>query len=125
MTKEKQIEEMREKIRTEISKAVEGGLVTWTEFADWLAEALYNAGYRKHTDFSLKENGEIIPLLPKQSEGEWIDEPNFAQKGLKGKYYVCTNCNVCVPAIKELPLFQWEFCPRCGAKMKGEAKNDL
>ena len=41
------------------------------EFILKYCEALYNAGYRKHTDrFLLKENGEIIPLLPKQSE--WI-----------------------------------------------------
>lgn len=73
----------------------------WMSDARISAEVLYNEGYRK------------------QSEGEWIDEPNFAQRGLKGKYYICTKCNVCVPEIEELPLYQWEFCPNCGAKMKG------
>ena len=36
-----------------------------------LSNNLYNKGWRKQSDrFLLKENGEIIPLLPKQSE--WI-----------------------------------------------------
>ncbi len=55
----------------------------------------------------------------KQTEGEWIDEPHFAQRGLKGKYYVCSKCNVCVPTIVELPLNMWHYCPNCGAKMRG------
>lgn len=66
-----------------------------------IAQNLYKAGYRK------------------QSEGEWVDEPHFAQRGLKGKYYVCSKCNVCVPTIEELPLHMWHYCPNCGAHMKG------
>jgi hypothetical protein len=98
MSKEKQIEEMKYDICTAADYCY--GACEECNLGR-LAEHLYNAGYRK------------------QSEGEWVDEPNFAQKGLKGKYYVCSNCNVCVPAIEELPLYQWEYCPRCGAKMKG------
>ena len=50
MSREKQIEEMRKKIHAEISKAVESGLITWTDFADWLTESLYNADYRKQSE---------------------------------------------------------------------------
>ena len=94
MSKEKRIEDMREKIRTEISKAVEGGLVTWTEFADWLTEALYNEGYRK------------------QSEGEWITEGDELRN---------TTCSVCNYWV-ETPYGKTPYCPNCGAKMKGGAE---
>ena len=49
------IEEMRELIHAEIKKAVDSGLITWTEFADYLANALYNAGYRKQEWISVEE----------------------------------------------------------------------
>lgn len=54
------------------------------------AEALYNAGYRK------------------QSEGEWIDvEDTFLYR------YKCSLCG-------EIKLGKMtNFCPNCGAKMKG------
>ena len=60
-----------------------------------IAEFLYNAGYRK------------------QSEGEW----QFVDVlPMRGKIYQCTKC-------KERYLEQvlcFNFCPNCGAKMKGE-----
>ena len=99
MSREKQIEEMREKIRTEISKAVEGGLVTWTEFADWLAEALYNADYRK------------------QSEGEWYVNHMtnlFPSKRGRTIHYKTYTCSVCG---KSNGRHTSNFCPNCGAKM--------
>lgn len=72
------------------------------------AKHLYNAGYRKHTDrFLLKENGELIPLSPKQiiCEGEWIENRR-----------VCSQpyCSVC-GAIGN----KGNYCSHCGAKMKG------
>ena len=54
------------------------------------AEALYNAGYRK------------------QSEGEWI-----FQEYSMGHYV--EKCSLC-----ECEADMSNFCPNCGAKMKGE-----
>lgn len=63
MTERKQIEEIRQEIHTAISKAIDKGLVTWTEFANYLTEQLTEQGYRK------------------QSEGEWIS----VEEGLPSK----------------------------------------
>lgn len=94
----------------------------------YCAERLYDKGYRKHTDrFLLKENGELIPLLPKQSEGEW-EEPHFVIEiiplsdenywnKLNEKKDEANNpyrCSVC----KERTKTKTKYCPHCGAKMK-------
>jgi hypothetical protein len=50
MSKER-IEEMKETIHTAISKAIEKGCVTWTEFADYLTEHLTEQGYRKQSEW--------------------------------------------------------------------------
>ena len=83
MSKE-QIEEIRKDIF-----AAFGGYAKWEE--DWqsLAEAVYNAGYRK------------------QSEGKWKQAYNSFPR------YFCTNCNH-LYNNKE-----YKYCPNCGAKMKG------
>ena len=59
-----------------------------------LAEALYNAGYRK------------------QKEGEWI-----------GNGYL-RNCSECGNVVNFNNVSSWlyNFCPNCGAKMKGGAE---
>lgn len=98
---EQAIEEMRELMHVEIKKAVDRGLVTWTEFAQYLADRLIEKGYRK------------------QSEGEWVEtdyktvEHGFVER--RGKAWLCTNCR---HASKELNP-NMKFCPSCGAKMKG------
>ncbi|MBQ8388806.1 MAG: hypothetical protein IJX46_07770 [Clostridia bacterium] len=55
------------------------------------AEALYKAGYRK------------------QRYGEW-------KLGESGYIYFCSCCGHTVLAREEE---DWNFCPHCGAKMKG------
>ena len=46
----KQIEEMRGLIYEEIKKAVDSGLITWTEFAQYLTERLTEQGYSKQAE---------------------------------------------------------------------------
>lgn len=48
---------------------------------------------------------DILKGYPKQSEGKW---------GFKGTAYGCTLCGYGVIA----PIYN--YCPNCGAKMKGE-----
>lgn len=59
-----------------------------------IAEALYNAGYRK------------------QVEGKWKQAYNSYPR------YVCTNCNH-LYNNKE-----YKYCPYCGAKMKGDKTDE-
>lgn len=93
--KNEQIEGMRELIRTEIHNAAYNKkLVTWDEFAEHLTDCFIKQGYRK------------------QSEGEWIkDAPHWN--------YHCNQCGF-YPLI-EYPILH-NYCPNCGAKMKGGAK---
>lgn len=86
MSEKKQIEEIRKDIF-----AAFGGYAKWEE--DWqsLAEAVYNAGYRK------------------QSEGVW-------ELGRSGCMYYCSECKY---AAHPREVDEWSHCPRCGAKMKG------
>lgn len=60
------------------------------------AKRAYNAGYRK------------------QSEGEWIFEHKFYGKML------CSNCKEEALVNECNEYVDSDFCPNCGAKMRGE-----
>lgn len=76
-------------------------LITDMDLCDDVAEALYNAGYRK------------------QGEGEWVDKYN-------GKYanqlYKCSVCGSTAHSDDRGHWFLTPYCPSCGAKMGGGAK---
>jgi hypothetical protein len=108
MTKEKQIEEMAfDLCLIDRCKHLPQEECHNTTCAHCEAEALYNAGYRK------------------QSEGEWkqTTEP-------LGCHDVdCVECSACgeswvldedfdYDVVKDF----WNYCPACGAKMKGGAE---
>jgi len=50
------------------------------------------------------------------SQVKW-KKPSDALAVFKGKYVICSECNVMLPVLKE--LYRYDFCPRCGAKMDG------
>jgi hypothetical protein len=91
---EKQIEEMARILCGEKEQScAECEMCYHCEF--WCeCSVLYHAGYRKHTNrFLAKENGEIIPLLPKQSEWISVEDrlPTEGQNVLcyeNGNYYI-------------------------------------
>jgi ferredoxin-like protein FixX len=58
---------------------------------EWTAHCLQAAGYHK------------------QSKGKW-------KLGESGCMYFCSNCNYAAHPREEE---EWNFCPNCGAKMKG------
>ena len=66
---------------------------------DYIADELYNAGYRK------------------QKEGEWINPDIW----LKTMY--CSICGAIAPVdCEKEEFYKSNFCPDCGAKMKGGAE---
>ena len=93
LSEEKQIEEIRNIIETDCDFVCEKCEFDEKEhcFIHYCSTAIYNAGYRK------------------QSEGEWI-------KDEKSKFEHRYNCPVCNYRLLGIPT---NYCPNCGAKMKG------
>ena len=95
MSREKQIEEMATKIQHATASV-------YTDAKD-CAESLYNAGYRK------------------QSEGEWKTEITNWVYDTKRKF--CSDCGNAPFYDPRLGSYRLtNFCPHCGAKMKGGAE---
>lgn len=100
MSKEKQIEEMADIIcSTCIVNDGHCGFRNRSKRCPTVlndAETLYNEGYRK------------------QSEGEWLEQVRVSKEGKPLlRHYKCNLCGVYLAT-------QANFCPNCGAKMKGE-----
>lgn len=97
MNGEKQIEEMAKITKAHCELDNQCGSCHWETCNECLAEALYNAGYRK------------------QSEGEWKDQ---YQGMYVNQLYKCSVCGETAFHDDER-WFLTNFCPNCGAKMKG------
>lgn len=97
MSKEKKIEEMA-KVIDEFTEPLSARDIHKADFSEQFAEHLYNAGYRK------------------QEEGEWVWEHEYYGKML------CSNCNGEALVNECSEYVDSDFCPNCGAKMKGGAE---
>ena len=96
-----QIEEMARVICASDILCHTCGESTYTYCAEAIAEALYNAGYRK------------------QIKGEWIEHDD----DWCGAFYTCSVCGCDWTTIDGTPQENnMRFCPECGAKMKGGAE---
>ena len=98
MSKDKQIEEMAEVYYKARLKARDtlGSMNEGEEM--WYSKAFYEAGYRK------------------QSEGVWKEHIRVSKEGKPLlRHYQCNLCGVYLAT-------QANFCPNCGAKMKGGAE---
>ena len=60
---------------------------------------------------ALKELSELPPVYPKQKEGHWIRQTNDYHD-----YYECEHCGIAV-GLDDIK----NYCPNCGANMKGGA----
>ena len=87
----------------------------------WQKAFRENSHYVSASDLSLvvKDVRELPTAQPERAEGEWLPDNNNAYE----MRFVCSCCkeSEVVPTIgfiKYKPI--WDFCPNCGAKMKGE-----
>ena len=98
MNEEKQIKEMANDLRqAEVWDDLDGVLNRTKT-----AKKLYKKGWRK------------------QSEGEWIGEADgYADGELVYDVWHCSECNHCIDDGTDDPDLLPNFCPNCGAKMKG------
>lgn len=100
MSKEKQIEEILKIINKPCFEILnEAGVIDREcpfpyECAECTARNIYNAGYRK------------------QSEGKWIEKKRYYSSGKILYHYQCSLCGIHLAT-------QANYCPVCGAKMKG------
>lgn len=70
-----------------------------------MAESLYNAGYRK------------------QKEGEWIGQADgYADGELVYDVWYCSECNHCIDDGTDDAGLLPNYCPNCGAHMRGGAE---
>lgn len=54
-----------------------------------------------------------ISDILQRPQGEWLDVYPFTHIA-----YECSNCHI------QMPIYNYYFCPNCGAKMKEEGAND-
>lgn len=95
MSKEKQIEEMAKYLHYTCEGECFRDKDGFIDCDACKACYLYDAGYRK------------------QSEGEW---------GFDGMSWTCSECGEYAPVDKYGQTRHTDFCPECGAKMKGGAE---
>ena len=104
MSREKQIEEIADILCEAKEHDCKGG-------NDCLcvkqAEALYNAGYRKQSEWI-----SVDERLPRESEGEWLQDE-------ESKFVHRYHCSVCNFYLIGEPT---KYCEDCGAKMRGVRK---
>lgn len=53
--------------------------------------------------------------------GKW-KKPTLNLECFADGYVICSECNVMLPNITEIP--EYYYCPNCGAKMDGGAKDE-
>ena len=69
-----------------------------------------------YTDYAVTAKGLIEKGWRKQSEGEWLEKVRVSKEGKPLlRHYKCNLCGVYLAT-------QANFCPECGAHMKGENK---
>ena len=90
---------------------------------DAIEKAMCEDGFRSETGLIHKTTAyDIIRHLPsaqpERRKAEWI--PEFDGKFTGGAYWFsCSKCKRIVPEVRN---GGWNFCPNCGADMRGEGE---
>jgi len=99
--------------------ALDFEIVHMTVYCDGENEGNPLAQYNKGLEDGKKAIEALPPTQPERKKGEWLPDNNNAYE----MRFVCSCCkeSEVVPTIgftKYKPL--WDFCPNCGADMRGE-----
>ena len=94
-----------------------------------LQNPLTKEDWEKITDANLEQTNEIWYTTPngnkflyrKVEHGEWVEITNHEFEDIQVSEAKCTNCNLYSSQMLAYGNISYEYCPRCGAKMrKGE-----
>ena len=73
-----------------------------------------------YTDYEETARRMVAKGYRKQSEGEWIGEADgYADGEFVYDVWYCSRCNHCIDDGTDDSDLLPNFCPHCGAKMKG------
>ena len=95
--------------------------MTKREAVIWLINLTADIGKAEHIDLwhyekALSEIKEMLESEPEQKKGKWIFDGRKSQNHVE-KIYICSACEN-FEAWGKMELYN--FCPNCGAYMKGE-----
>lgn len=68
--------------------------------------------YNKGLDDAIKAINSLAPAKPERKKGYWTEDSDPGQ--IIGEHYSCSECRACFSTLKS------NFCPNCGADMRGE-----
>ena len=72
--------------------------------------------YYDYVDLTVEDADKILKLLEEQKHGHWIE---------RDEYYECSACKEPWVLIDGTPLENgMYFCPKCGARMESEVKQE-
>lgn len=87
----------------------------------WKEVNKYYHPYTKNTNIPIDEVIQVIKDVPSnnQKTGRWIEKDGYDGD----TYYDCSECGESFCLIEGTPTDNlYNYCPNCGAKMKGENK---
>lgn len=106
---------------TDMEKVIEG--VKHCKFGSWEPCYENDCPYYQSNDCTDELKDDILSLLkeqPEQKHGHWIEQDDY-----NDTYYKCSVCGEPWVLIDGTPLENgMHFCPKCGARMESEVKQD-
>lgn len=81
----------------------------------------HGMGKKKSFDFIKKFVANLSSATPQQNKGEWIEvvTGRFPNGEKRTWHYECSACSTGEPPCP-INKEHWDFCPNCGADMRGE-----
>lgn len=93
-----------------------------TEWKSQITEADYRLQFETSNDYYYKMVEKACQRAVDMKdrgveEAHWIDGAD-SFGAMRGKYRVCSYCDMCIPNSVEVNDYHWQYCPNCGSLMK-------